>query len=579
MKIRNKQAMNRIDFNKFQVNQEQQEITFSCCSDKPYQRYQDGIFYDQILVISEDSVDLTRLNNFAPVLFNHNPDRLLGTVEKAWIIENKIFVKVKFSKNDDFAVRIYKDILDGVVKNISIGYQILDYQDTKENGKNKRYIKQWMIFETSVVSIPADDSVGIRSIKEIQTMETEEIKKEIPAETEEIQESAETEKTEKTELEQLKEKVAELEAKISEKEIEKTEDQETEKTETEEIQESEETKNEDAEEIEKIGADFEVPEEQIRSAIKEKLTIREFKNKIKSINFNKKEINKMNTKRDFTAFLQKREFGVPFAVRDFNGFGGATGGTGLIGSETLPLVEVIKKRLALNGITTLSGLTGNVSVPVQTGRIAVEKVGMNDAAAGGKPEFKNVTLSPVKFTGNVTIGADLLTQCNDDISAFVMASLLSEISRGVEDYVLGKVAEGAKQAVTYSAINAITWADVLAMEAKLSAFELDNVSFIMSAGARASLKGIEKAQGTAQFICDGENKINGYACGVSGAVANDNIYFADWSKVMLCEWGGMNVVVDPYSGADSGAVRIVASVGIDAVLLNSEAAVIGKVQA
>jgi hypothetical protein len=45
-------------------------------------------------------------------------------VEKAYIIENKVFVKVRFSKNDAFADRIYKDILDGIIKNVSIGYQI-----------------------------------------------------------------------------------------------------------------------------------------------------------------------------------------------------------------------------------------------------------------------------------------------------------------------------------------------------------------------------------------------------------------------------------------------------------------------
>jgi HK97 family phage major capsid protein len=265
-------------------------------------------------------------------------------------------------------------------------------------------------------------------------------------------------------------------------------------------------------------------------------------------------------------------------MRDFAGFSGATGGTGLIGTDTLSLVEVLKKKLSLTGISTMSGLTGNISVPVQTGRIAVSQTGMTGAAEASKPEFTNKVLSPVKFTGNCVIGADLLAQCNDDVSAFVLNSLLAEISYKVEDYILGKVAEGAGNTVTYSGISAVKWQDILAMEAKLSAYELDNISFIMSAGSRASLKGIEKAQGTAQFICDGENRVNGYAVEVSGAVANDNIYFGDWSKVLMGEWNGLNVIVDPYTGADAGSVRIVANACIDAVLLNSEAMVLGKVQ-
>jgi phage head maturation protease len=64
------------------------------------------------------------LNNSAPLLFNHNVDKLLGVVEKAWIVEDRVYVRVRFSRNDDFADRIFKDILDGLIKNISIGYVV-----------------------------------------------------------------------------------------------------------------------------------------------------------------------------------------------------------------------------------------------------------------------------------------------------------------------------------------------------------------------------------------------------------------------------------------------------------------------
>lgn len=74
------------------------------------------------------------------------------------------FVRVRFSRNDDFANRIYKDILDGLIKNVSIGYVVQGYEDKKENGINNRYVTKWMIYETSIVSIPADDSVGIRTL-------------------------------------------------------------------------------------------------------------------------------------------------------------------------------------------------------------------------------------------------------------------------------------------------------------------------------------------------------------------------------------------------------------------------------
>ena len=71
----------KINFEKFQVNEETREITFSCASDKPYQRYdqEHEIAYNQILVVDESAVNLQRLNNSAPLLFNHDTDNGLCT--------------------------------------------------------------------------------------------------------------------------------------------------------------------------------------------------------------------------------------------------------------------------------------------------------------------------------------------------------------------------------------------------------------------------------------------------------------------------------------------------------------------
>ena len=76
--------MYRINFQKFDVDEENRAITFSCASTLPYQRYDEkhDISYDEILVIDENAVDLSRLNNGAPLLFNHDTNKLLGMVEK-----------------------------------------------------------------------------------------------------------------------------------------------------------------------------------------------------------------------------------------------------------------------------------------------------------------------------------------------------------------------------------------------------------------------------------------------------------------------------------------------------------------
>ena len=590
--------MEHINFQKYQVNEQLREITFSCCSDLPYQRYDDDadIFYNEILVISDDAVDLSRLNNSAPLLFNHNPDQLLGMVEKAYIIENKIYVKVRFSRNDAFADRIYKDILDGVVKNVSIGYQIQAYEDKKENGVYNRYITRWLIYETSIVSIPADASVGVRALEPKETNNMDDGKS-TPIDPEKI--SLGVEEKEQTELEklqaenqQLKQQIETLERLAAEPEnTPAAEPQETaaepapapeETPEVEPEETAADIDDETKDEIEAIGKDFEVPAEEIQRAIANKMSVREFKKSIKTKNFNQKENKIMNAKREFTSYLRAGNFTEKFTLRAFDGFGGQAGenGAALIGSENYPLVAALTKKMGVKGFRTLSGLTSNISIPVQTGRSTIEKKdNLRDTASVTAPVFTNKTLSPVKFVGNVRIGKELLVQANDDVVAFIIDSLTKEIGYKLQAYMLDKVAAGAAGSVTYSAIDAIDWADVLAFEAGIAGYDVADASFVMSPAARAALKGIEEAAGTAQFLCDGDNNINGYAANVSGCVANNNIYYGAWERLICGIFGeGLEIVVDNLTLADTGDVRVIATLCADAVIDAPDAFVVGKVQ-
>jgi HK97 family phage major capsid protein len=145
--------------------------------------------------------------------------------------------------------------------------------------------------------------------------------------------------------------------------------------------------------------------------------------------------------------------------------------------------------------------------------------------------------------------------------------------------MLDKVAADAAETVTYSAIDAIDWNDILAFEAGVSGYDVTDAAFVMSPAARAALKGIEKAQGTAQFLCDGENHINGYAANVSGCVSNNNIYYGAWERLICGIFGdGLEIVVDNYTLAETGDVRVIATLCADAVIDAPEAFVVGKVQ-
>ena len=73
--------------------------------------------------------------------------------------------------------------------------------------------------------------------------------------------------------------------------------------------------------------------------------------------------------------------------------------------------------------------------------------------------------------------------------------------------------------------------------------------------------------------------VNGYKVNVSGCVGNNNIYFGDWSKLLLGIWGqGLEIMVNPYTYAKEGDVEIVASICIDAAVTQGDAFVVGSVQ-
>ena len=100
----------------------------------------------------------------------------------------------------------------------------------------------------------------------------------------------------------------------------------------------------------------------------------------------------------------------------------------------------------------------------------------------------------------------------------------------------------------------------------------------MSPAARAALKGIAKAGTFPVFLCE-DNMVNGYKVNVSGCVSNDNIYFGDWSKLLLGIWGqGLEIMVNPYTYAKEGDVEIVASICVDAAVTQGDAFVVGSVQ-
>ena len=130
------------------------QLEFSFSSETPVTRY----FGDEVLDHDREAVDLSRLNGgAAPLLLNHDPDRVLGIVERAWIDEKRRgMARITWATND-LARQVRQDVEAGVMQSISVGYVI---QQAEQEG-DVMVVRKWQPIELSVVSIPADASIGV----------------------------------------------------------------------------------------------------------------------------------------------------------------------------------------------------------------------------------------------------------------------------------------------------------------------------------------------------------------------------------------------------------------------------------
>ena len=109
-------------------NDSENKLVFSCASPTPYTREYEDLIYNEVLEISDTSIDFTRLvDQRSPLLFEHDMEKQIGVVDRAWIENEKLYVSVRFSRSK-FAQEILADIKDNIRRNVSIGYIVNDYK-------------------------------------------------------------------------------------------------------------------------------------------------------------------------------------------------------------------------------------------------------------------------------------------------------------------------------------------------------------------------------------------------------------------------------------------------------------------
>lgn len=123
---------------------------------------------DEVLVCMPENGDLTRLNNGAPVLDNHNRygktnECVVGVVESARFENNKGIALLRFGKSDD-DTELMEKVRDGIITGISVGYNVKEYQVTRAEGQTPIYrATKWQATEISFTPVQADINSRVRS--------------------------------------------------------------------------------------------------------------------------------------------------------------------------------------------------------------------------------------------------------------------------------------------------------------------------------------------------------------------------------------------------------------------------------
>jgi HK97 family phage prohead protease len=140
---------------------EDRRLTLSFSSEEPVPR----AFGDEVLSHAKGAADFSRLNDGAPLLWNHDTSRVIGVVEEAWLEKNRGMATVRFARSAE-GEEFMALVNDGIVRNVSFAYEVSRYQANEASRDAPQYVAtSWLAYEISLVSIPADQSVGVgRSI-------------------------------------------------------------------------------------------------------------------------------------------------------------------------------------------------------------------------------------------------------------------------------------------------------------------------------------------------------------------------------------------------------------------------------
>lgn len=150
------------------------EVTFSTGAAVRRQRwtgYDTVVPFDEVLLVSSDAIDMTRLAAGAPALDSHSywsTSSQLGVIDKAWIAGAEARALIRFPSKgvDAGSDRMASMVSEGIIRNVSVGYfinQVRVVPPQKVGDVEQRVVEKWQPYEISFVTVPADKGAQVRA--------------------------------------------------------------------------------------------------------------------------------------------------------------------------------------------------------------------------------------------------------------------------------------------------------------------------------------------------------------------------------------------------------------------------------
>lgn len=598
-------AVRSLQFERSTINEEARTVVLAFASETPVERWW-GI---EILDCNASAMRQGRLRAGANLLCDHNQRDVVGVIESVEIGTDKVArAVVRFGKSAR-AEEVWQDVKDGIRRNVSVGYLIHRAVLAEERDGLETYrVTDWEPYEISLVSVPADASVGVGRSLATSAQATPAATSTTPSPTEENR-AMTTEAT-----------TAAAPAAAP-------------------AQPAQAAQRNHAVEIAALGKTVAGGAELAMSAIQRGLTVEQFQRELidhmaskpkptADIGMTDKEVRSFSIVRALHALAnpmdqaaqraaafefeasaaaaqklgkQARGIMLPHDVLRASDLvkGTANKGGNLVATELLSgsFIDMLRNAMVLDsmGVVTLTGLVGDIAIPKQTGAATAYWVAEDGSPTASGQTVGQVAMSPKTVGAYTDISRKLLLQSSIDVEGMVQSDLARVLGLAIQQAAIngsgtsnqpkgilgGHVVNPTILGGTNGA--APTWEHIVGLETAVSVANADvgTLAYLTNAKVRGKLKTTSKVSGQNGFIWEnGDTPLNGYRAAVTNAVPSNitkgsatncsAAIFGNWADLVIGMWGSLDLTVDTITLGTSGAVRVIALQDVDIAVRNAE---------